>query len=469
MRRFTSTYERDSDEQALPRLLEVLAEAGEGISEDPETYKDELCRVVAALRDLFGLAAVELRVTVGESQPLLATDGPAPEESPDVEVRILRGKMKVGSLSAYLPDPDFRSADRVPPGISAALRAAAAFCALAVGGAHAREVASVRAAQGSMVQVASEALGSIQDEAQLYKTVLALSLELLDATEAAVVTENEAAICTTGGCNDVLEALRAVSFQGRRPHFGRAGGYHALGVPIGRSGGALFLLRESRAYADADATALKLVARQLARARERSRLYASLEEATLDVISALAAALESRDGTTGEHIHRTQDLVEKVATEMGLGGEETRTAQYAAALHDIGKIGIPDAILNKPGKLTDKEWEVMRTHARIGADILFRISGFEDVAEAVLAHHERHDGQGYPRRLPGPDIPFGSRLISVIDAFDAMTNDRPYRKGMSLEKAIAELDKNSGSQFDPGVVEAFEKVLLESTEEERDE
>ena len=464
MRRFASTYERNSGEQAFPRLLEVLADAGEGISGDPETYKDELRRVVYALRGLFGLVAVELRATVGESHTLLITDGPAPEEPPDIEVPILRGQAKVGSLSAH---PDSGPTDKALPG---ALRAVAAFCAVAVSAAHAREIASVRAAQGSMVQIASEALGSIQDEEQLYKTVLTLALELLNSTEAVVVTEDRSAICASGKGGEVLEALRAVSFRGRQPYFGQVSGYHALGVPIGRSEGAIFLLRESRAYAEAEATALKLVARQLARARERSRLYASLEETALNVISALAAALESRDGNTGEHIGRTQDLVGEVASTMGLSSEEVRTAQYAAALHDIGKIGIPDAILNKPGKLTGEEWEVMRTHARIGADILFRVSGFEDVAEAVLAHHERHDGQGYPRGLSGPDIPVGSRLISVIDAFDAMTNDRPYRKGMSFAEAIAELDKNSGSQFDPGVLEAFKKVVLsENNQEEQNE
>ena len=135
MRRFASTYERYSDERAFPRLLEVLADAGEGISEDSETYKDELRRVVSALRGLFGLAAVELHAAVGESPAVLIADGAVPEEAPDVEVPLMRGKARVGSLSAYLADPDSRSTGEIPP---EALRAAAAFCALAIGGAHAR-------------------------------------------------------------------------------------------------------------------------------------------------------------------------------------------------------------------------------------------------------------------------------------------------------------------------------------------
>ena len=229
-------------------------------------------------------------------------------------------------------------------------------------------------------------------------------------------------------------------------------------------------MREKRPYTGTEGVSLKLVARQLARARERSRLYASLEKTTLEAISALAAALESRDGTTGEHIKRTRVLVSEVAQMIGLSADETRAAQYAAVLHDIGKIGIPDAVLNKPAKLTGEEWEVMRRHPEIGAEIVGKISGFGSVSRAVLSHHERHDGRGYPERLAGADIPSAARLISVIDAYDAMTNDRPYRKALTHDEAMAELEANSGSQFDPEVVQALKAVLLkrEQDEPERD-
>ena len=126
--------------------------------------------------------------------------------------------------------------------------------------------------------------------------------------------------------------------------------------------------------------------------------------ASLDAISALAAVLESRDGAIGEHIKRTQVLAGRVARRLGLGAEEACVARYAAVLHDVGKIGVPDAILNKPGKLTDKEWDVMRRHPKVGADIVGKISGFEPVAEVVLAHHERHDGLGYPEGLAAEEI-----------------------------------------------------------------
>lgn len=135
-------------------------------------------------------------------------------------------------------------------------------------------------------------------------------------------------------------------------------------------------------------------------------------------------------------------------------------------LHDIGKIGIPDSILNKPGGLTPGEWRAMRRHPQIGADIVGRIAGFDDVVEAVRSHHERHDGTGYPSRLAGHEVPVAARLISAIDAYDAMTNDRPYRKAMSHEEALAELDRGSGTQFDPAVVEAFKAVLSDRRKRE---
>ena len=144
---------------------------------------------------------------------------------------------------------------------------------------------------------------------------------------------------------------------------------------------------------------------------------------------------------------------------MGLRSEGVRVVKYASMLHDIGKIGIPDSILNKPGGLAPEEWRAMRRHPEIGADIVGRIAGFENVVEAVLAHHERHDGRGYPTGLSGDEVPVAARLISAIDAYDAMTNDRPYRKAMTHEEALAELEHGSGTQFDPAVVEALKAVL----------
>lgn len=329
--------------------------------------------------------------------------------------------------------------------------------------AHAREVASVRAAHGSLVQLASEALGTITDEDQVHKTVLVLTLELLEATGGIVFLE-DGDIVSIGEIGESVRELEQVETPARKPWIGRVGRFHALGVPVGRSGGSLFVVRKERPYTENEGVSLKLVARQLARAEERSRLYASLETTTRDAIAALAAALESRDGTTGEHIMRAQNLTGEVAGVLGLDPDTVQTTEYAAILHDVGKIGIPDAILNKPGKLDEHEWATMRLHPQMGVDILSRISGFERVSDAVLNHHERYDGGGYPLRSSGYEIPMEARIISVVDSYDAMTNDRPYRKAMGEEEALEELAAGSGSQFDPEVVEALRKVLKEKRE-----
>ncbi len=185
------------------------------------------------------------------------------------------------------------------------------------------------------------------------------------------------------------------------------------------------------------------------------------EKTTLDVILALSAALESRDGTTGEHIRRTQSLAEKVARAMGLPPERVKDTRYAAVLHDVGKIGVPDALLSKPGRLDEREWEIMRRHPEIGADILGKIGGFESIARTALTHHERVDGKGYPVGLADQEIPIEARIISAVDAFDAMTNDRPYRAAMAVEDALAELVRGAGSQFDSGVVEVLIATVRE--------
>ena len=135
-------------------------------------------------------------------------------------------------------------------------------------------------------------------------------------------------------------------------------------------------------------------------------------------------------------------------------------------LNDIGKIGVPDAVLNKPGLLNEEEWEVMRRHPVTGAKILSGISGFERVADAVDKHHERFDGKGYPRGIAGEEIPVEARIISVVDAFDAMTNDRPYRGAMGREEALEELARESGKQFDPTVVGVLRGLLRGPAETE---
>ncbi len=174
-----------------------------------------------------------------------------------------------------------------------------------------------------------------------------------------------------------------------------------------------------------------------------------------DTVDALAHALLARDHYTGEHSKSVVDMTSAVARALGLGREESEHVRAAALLHDIGKIGIPDAILNKPGALTDEERAVMAEHPVIGERILRVIPGMGPVARIVRHEHESWDGSGYPDRLAGEEIPIGSRIILACDAYHAMTSDRPYRAAMSHADAIAELRRCAGTQFDGNVTEAL--------------
>jgi putative nucleotidyltransferase with HDIG domain len=178
-------------------------------------------------------------------------------------------------------------------------------------------------------------------------------------------------------------------------------------------------------------------------------------------LKALIAALDARDTDTQGHSLRVVKYTLQLAELVGIQDEEElRTLEHASLLHDIGKIGIPDAILQKPGKLTHQEWEIMKTHPKVGYEILQRIEFPEEASLIVLHHHERYDGSGYPDGLKGKNIPLGSRIFSIADSLDAMTSERPYRKALSFEFAINEIMKFSGTQFDPEIIQTFNKVGL---------
>ncbi len=179
---------------------------------------------------------------------------------------------------------------------------------------------------------------------------------------------------------------------------------------------------------------------------------------------ALARSVEEKDEATQGHCSRIERLALHTGERLGLTGDQLITLSYAAYLHDVGKVKVPDDILNKPDSLTDEEWKEMRKHPDYGAEMLKEKEFLREAAEVVRAHHERYDGTGYPRGLQGEEIPIEARIIAVVDAYDAMTSDRPYRPAMSKEEALEELKKNAGTQFDPRVVNAFLLVISHWTD-----
>jgi putative nucleotidyltransferase with HDIG domain len=178
------------------------------------------------------------------------------------------------------------------------------------------------------------------------------------------------------------------------------------------------------------------------------------------ILDVFWAALKCRDGETVRHCERVACYTVGLAEAMGCSRREVKQIERGAYLHDLGKIGVPDAILLKPGPLTRDEWVIMQSHAEKGYQMLRVIPFLEEVAELVYSHEERYDGRGYPRRLKGETIPLGARIVAVADTLDAMISDRPYRPALPFEEAAEEIVRSSGTQFDPKVVEAFQRVFL---------
>jgi response regulator RpfG family c-di-GMP phosphodiesterase len=191
------------------------------------------------------------------------------------------------------------------------------------------------------------------------------------------------------------------------------------------------------------------------RTAELQQALQDLETAYSTTLWALVAALDAREQEVSNHSQRVVRFTQAIARRVGIPERELPDIGRGALLHDIGKIGITDAVLLKPGKLTEAEWVVMRTHPQIGFDILKSIPFLGSPADLVLTHQERFDGSGYPRGLAGEALPMGARVFAVADTYDAITSDRPYRKRQSHEAARAEIMRCSGTQFDPRCVEAF--------------
>lgn len=204
------------------------------------------------------------------------------------------------------------------------------------------------------------------------------------------------------------------------------------------------------------------LASQAAVAIENANLYRKLKSSFLHTAEALAEAIESRDLYTGGHIRRVQEYSLLLADALSLPEKDQESLRFAAILHDVGKIGVEDAILRKKGSLTRKEKRTMESHPVIGAKILAHVEEMLEVIPGVRHHHEWFDGSGYPDGLTGKKIPIYARIIAIADAFDALTTNRPYRKPLTVTKALEEMEKGSGTHFDPSLLETFRRMLLEN-------
>jgi diguanylate cyclase (GGDEF)-like protein/putative nucleotidyltransferase with HDIG domain len=205
----------------------------------------------------------------------------------------------------------------------------------------------------------------------------------------------------------------------------------------------------------------------LGRIEDERRHVQEIADLNLATIEALALAIDAKDQTAQAHIRRVQVYAAGLAAALGMDEREIQGVKTAALLHDIGKLAVPEHILSKPGPLTQEEFQKIRAHPQVGAEIIGAVPFPYPVAPIILSHHERWDGNGYPRGLQGDEIPLGARVLSVVDHFDAMTSDRPYHKAMSPESAIELLKQESGTVHDPVVVETFIRLLPELTEQAR--
>ena len=178
----------------------------------------------------------------------------------------------------------------------------------------------------------------------------------------------------------------------------------------------------------------------------------------------LSKYIDSRVSSSNKHSTQVAQWVKTTARKMNCDEEEVRSIYWAALLPDIGKIGVPDKVLSKAGPLTDEEWDVMKLHPTVGSNIVQSLKAISHIAPVIYAHQEKYDGSGYPEGLQGEQIPLGARILTVVDAYDAMTSDRHYRKGRSHEEAADELLQLGGKQFDPMVVEAFLEVIPSSAQ-----
>lgn len=237
-----------------------------------------------------------------------------------------------------------------------------------------------------------------------------------------------------------------------------------LSVPLEYKGdviGAIQLINKlnQNGFSEKDAEKVKMIAIPVSTALVNAKMYNELKNIFFETALALADAIEKRDYYTAGHTRRVMRYAVMIGERMGMSKEQLYWLSLSAILHDIGKIGIPDAILNKQAPLNEAEREIMKKHPVLGYEIVKKVEGLRKALDGILYHHETEDGTGYPEGLKNGEIPLFAKIISVCDTYDAMTTDRPYRKALSSETALNELEKYAGKQFDPDVVQTFKEAI----------
>lgn len=304
-----------------------------------------------------------------------------------------------------------------------------------------------------------------------------LSAPTIHALEACIDSEMLAEMASLHGplAFDTLEGAEDPSTRDLLSRFGRLTDPHAkrlpaemridqmIAVPLasaqdGKAFGLLMALNQNldKPFAPQEGRYLQILSTNAAIALKNILFTVELERSHWELIQALAQAIEAKDSYTSNHVGRVRDLSVEIARTIGLERGVIKVIAIAATLHDVGKISTPDSVLLKPGPLTDEEYEIMKNHAENGAQILRGIRSLPEGVEGMVRHHhERWDGKGYPSKKKGRDIPLGAQIISIADCFDAMTYDRPYRKGFHPQEALKRMEMGCGSQFNPKLLCAF--------------
>lgn len=322
----------------------------------------------------------------------------------------------------------------------------------------------------------------------IYQAILDNACDLLGSKRGSIMVFDEASrelkiAASKGISNELLDATRLKSGEGiagRAFQSGETMFIHAPGksplyanysaapeqqepfiaMPLKTGGKPLGVLNihaapGADAFSDEKLKFLSILAREAAMAVENMKLNDTLQNFYLEMVETLARTIDAKDSYTHDHAGRARRKARRMAEALGLAEAGIRAVEYAALLHDIGKIGVRESLLLKPGRLSSDEYEEMKKHPAIGYQILSPVGFLSQISQMVLYHQEWFNGKGYPHGLGRDEIPLGARIVAIIDAWDAMVSDRPYRKALTRESALAELRSGSGKQFDPSIIKLF--------------